>query len=261
MKLDCSLLPVKETHLKTVWGTPVKIECETAQKTIYMSADRDFAEVDENGVVTPKRTGTAYIIAQIENEPDSARKIRVDISSKTENINGVTYINGILIANKTFSLPKDFGKVNEKAEAALQRMTDDAKKCGVHIFNFSGFRDYENQYGVYWTAYDKYGEEYAERSIARPGFSEHQTGLAFDINCIDEEFEDTAEGIWCRDNAHKYGFILRYPKGKPPVTGYKYAPWHFRYVGDEAESIYRSGLTLEEYLGVDSKYVEPSIKR
>ena len=261
MKLDGSLLSVKETHLKTVWGRPVKIECESDERIIYMSATPDFASVDENGVVTPLRTGRAYIIAQIEGNCDSARKIEIEISSEIKNINGVTYINGILMANKTYSLPKDFGKVNDEAEAALQRMIDDAKKVGVHIFNFSGFRDYENQYGVYWTAYDKFGEEYAERSIARPGFSEHQTGLAFDINCIDEEFEDTAEGIWCRDNAHKYGFILRYPKGKPPITGYKYEPWHFRYVGKEAESIYRSGLTLEEYFRVDSKYLEPSIKR
>ena len=78
--------------------------------------------------------------------------------------------------------------------------------------------------------------------------------MAIDVNSLDESFGQTATGKWLAANAHKYGFIIRYPQGKEHITGYSYEPWHIRYVGDIAEDIYNSGLTLEEYLGITSSY-------
>ena len=101
------------------------------------------------------------------------------------------------------------------------------------------------------------GKEEADTYSARPGHSEHQTGLAFDLNSIDISFADTDEGKWVVDNCYKYGFIIRYPEGKDNITGYIYEPWHLRYVGvDLATKLYNQGdwITLEEYYGIDSKY-------
>ena len=101
------------------------------------------------------------------------------------------------------------------------------------------------------------GAQNADRYSARPGYSEHQTGLAFDINYADSRFEGTDQAIWLAENAYKYGFILRYPEGKEHITGYMYEPWHYRYIGVEnAAKIFASGLTLEEYYGLTSVYDE-----
>ena len=94
--------------------------------------------------------------------------------------------------------------------------------------------------------------EYALTCSAKPGHSEHQTGLAVDVegeNKDYDNFEDTKEFIWMKNNAHRFGFILRYPKGKEHITGFKYEPWHYRYVGIEtATKIFKQNITLEEYL-------------
>ena len=95
----------------------------------------------------------------------------------------------------------------------------------------------------------------ADTYSARPGHSEHQTGLAIDVNSIDYTFLNTPECEWLAKNAHKFGFIIRYPKGKEAVTGYSYEPWHIRFLGvDTATAVYNSGLCLEEYLGITSAY-------
>ena len=101
------------------------------------------------------------------------------------------------------------------------------------------------------------GQLMADTYSARPGYSEHQSGLAIDVNSLDQDWENTPEGKWLSANCYKYGFIIRYPKGKEDITGYMYEPWHIRYVGkDLAEKLYNNGnwLTLEEYLGITSVY-------
>ena len=99
------------------------------------------------------------------------------------------------------------------------------------------------------------GQSEADTYSARPGHSEHQTGLALDINYADSWFDNTAEARWIAENCADYGFILRYPKGKEDKTGYMYESWHVRYVGKElARKVTDSGLCLEEYLGIDSYY-------
>jgi LAS superfamily LD-carboxypeptidase LdcB len=119
----------------------------------------------------------------------------------------------------------------------------------------SGFRSYSTQNTLYNKYVARDGKAEADRYSARPGHSEHQTGLAFDLNSLDQSFENTKEGKWLAENCWKYGFIIRYPKGKESVTGYMFEPWHVRYLGKEvAKKVYESGKCLEEYLGITSVY-------
>ena len=173
-----------------------------------------------------------------------------------EVIDGITYVQGILIANKTYALPSTYNPgTDDDAYNALDEMQTAAAEKGIVLFVVSGFRDYDTQEAIYnnYVSYD--GKANADRYSARPGHSEHQTGLAFDLNELEESFGETREGRWLAENAHKYGFIIRYPKGKEGITGYMYEPWHVRYLGkDIATNVYNSGLTLEEYLGITSQY-------
>ena len=139
----------------------------------------------------------------------------------------------------------------------FDKMQKAAAAEGLNIYIGSGFRSYDYQVKIYNSMVKAYGKEYADRVSARPGHSEHQTGLAFDLNSIDQSFADTKESAWVHAHAHEYGFIIRYPKGKESITGYNYEPWHLRYLGlENAQKVYNSGLTLEEYLGITCRYGE-----
>ena len=173
-------------------------------------------------------------------------------------VDGVTYIDGVLIANKTYSLPSDYGNgLTNDTQKAFNLMQADAKALGLNIWLSSGYRSYWTQYAIYNNYVARDGQEAADTYSARAGHSEHQTGLAFDLNTIDDSFAYTTEGKWVAENCYKYGLILRYPKWKDNITGYKYESWHLRYVGIElASKLYNNGdwITLEEYFGIDSKY-------
>lgn len=172
--------------------------------------------------------------------------------------NGVTYIEGILIVNKTYSLPSTYGNgIEPYVIDCFNEMKRDASLEGVSIYLSSGYRSYAKQKDLYHHYVLKDGVEKADTYSARAGYSEHQSGLAFDVNQINDTFHDTKEAIWLSQNCYKYGFILRYPKGKTKETGYKYESWHFRYVGiNLATKLYNGGdwLTLEEYFGISSQY-------
>ena len=173
--------------------------------------------------------------------------------SNIEQINGITYVNGIMLVNKTYYIPSDYapGLVPE-AYSAFLNLKEAASNNGFDIELISGFRSYETQTGLYNNYVATYGQAEADTFSARPGTSEHQTGLAMDVGWIDDSYGDTPSGIWLANNCYKYGFIIRYPKGKESITGYKYEPWHIRYLGvDIAKEVYESGLCLEEYLGVN----------
>lgn len=175
--------------------------------------------------------------------------------------NGITYVDGVLVANKTYSLPESYnpGTLLRDCSVAFDKMKGDAAKEGLTLWNASGFRSYELQNKLYTRYSERDGKAAADRYSARPGHSEHQTGLAIDLNTITSAFANTPEGKWVSENCWKYGFILRYPKGKEAQTGYMYEAWHIRYVGtDAAEKIYNSGLCLEEYYGITSVYSTPS---
>lgn len=171
-----------------------------------------------------------------------------------------TFVQGVLIVNKKNPLPPTYNKGEDpKAKAALEKMAAAAKNEGFELVAFSGFRSYEYQQTLYDRYVSRDGKDAADRYSARPGYSEHQSGLAFDVGEKGKEdlwltsaFGESPAGKWLVDNAHKYGFILRYPKGKEDITGYMYESWHFRYLeGDIATKVYEAGVTLEEYLGLE----------
>ncbi|HHW37692.1 MAG TPA: M15 family metallopeptidase [Bacillales bacterium] len=156
-----------------------------------------------------------------------------------------------------FSFKEDLPKryVRKIAAEALEELFAEAKKEQLELLGASGYRSYQRQEAIFTANVAKKGEEEARKVSAVPGQSEHQTGLSMDVTSrfvgydVIEEFAETKEGIWLKDNAHKYGFIIRYPKGKEDITGYSYEPWHIRYVGKEAATvIYENGYTFEEYL-------------
>ena len=176
-----------------------------------------------------------------------------------ETRNGITYIDGVLIANKTYALPKSYapGGLTGETSKAFNTMKSAAAQEGISIWVASGFRSYDLQNRLWTNRKNKNGIAFADAGTARPGHSEHQTGLAMDINMVDDAFENTAAGQWLFKNAYKYGFILRYPRGKTGETGYKYESWHYRYVGvDLATKLYNGGnwITLENYFGITSQY-------
>ena len=190
------------------------------------------------------------------------------VSSKgfsIQTINGITYVDGVLIANKTYSLPSDFIPQDPEVPVTSQRSTTsldrtlmsawrtmqaDASSQGLNIYIASAYRSYSYQVNLYNSYVARDGKAAADTYSSRPGNSEHQTGLCFDLNSIDDSFGDTAEGRWVNDNCYKYGFILRYPADKSDITEISYEPWHYRYVGKEAaKAMHESGQCLEEYVG------------
>lgn len=175
-----------------------------------------------------------------------------------ETINGVTYIDGYLIANKTYSLPASYGcGLTAETLSAFDQMAAAAKENGLNIYIISGFRSYSTQKSLFNRYVKRYGTARADVISARAGHSEHQSGLAFDLNSVKGAFAGTPEAVWLENNCYLYGFILRYPKGKTDETGYIYEPWHFRYVGNElAEKLYNGGnwITMEDYFGITSAY-------
>lgn len=185
---------------------------------------------------------------------------------------GIATVDGNIIVNKTYSLPKDFRPTNPYANTdkdwaielidkdatnAFKSMQSDATALGLNIYIASGFRGYNTQERLYNNYVSQDGKEAADTYSARPGHSEHQSGLCFDLNSVNDSFANTNEGKWIDKNAYLYGFTIRFPKGKEKETGYQYESWHLRYVGKElAIKLYNNGdwISLEEYYGLSSSY-------
>lgn len=221
---------------------------------IWTSSDTNVAVVNELGNITAVSEGNCTVTVTSAQNPQVSANVEVTVTAGPQ----LTYIGGILIVNKTYALPADYAPgVNSEAQAAFDEMQAAAADEGLNIYISSGYRSYDYQAGLYQRYVYKDGKAEADRYSARPGHSEHQTGLAFDLNSIDNSFADTKEGKWVLRNCYKYGFIIRYPADKEDVTGYMWEPWHIRYLGKEtAQSVYDSGLCLEEYLGITSQYAE-----
>ena len=178
-----------------------------------------------------------------------------------ETVNQPTIINGIILANKKHPLPANYNPgENPTARQKVNKLISDAQSLGLNVSNqVSGFRAYDTQAGFYNNYVASHGKQEADRFSARPGYSEHQTGLVFDL--IDNQGQLLgAEGTsksskkaaeWLDKNAHKYGFIVRYKPQFVEKTGYMEESWHIRYVGEDvAETIYERNISLEEYLNV-----------
>jgi LAS superfamily LD-carboxypeptidase LdcB len=171
----------------------------------------------------------------------------------------------LLIVNKYNKLKSDYipsdlididpkygtGKLQKEAYNHFIMMAEAAKKENLSLYVSSSYRNYDYQLSLYNNYISLYGQEYTDSVVARAGHSEHQTGLAIDISSNSSDnpyFIDTKEFKWLKNNAHKYGYILRYPEGKEKLTGYSYESWHYRYVGiDVATVIYNESTTYDEY--------------
>lgn len=170
-------------------------------------------------------------------------------------IDGVTTVGGIVIANKSIKLPPEFGshlsldEVEPEVYSALAEMNEYSDH---QYLNRSGYRSYWDQKAIFQNYCDMYGYEEANTFSSQAGHSEHQTGLTMDLDAFEESYGTTPEGIWLAENCYKFGFIIRYPKGKEHITGYTYEPWHVRYIGKStAKLVYDSGLSLEEFFNVE----------
>lgn len=180
----------------------------------------------------------------------------------------------LLLVNRDHPLPEDYSipvftdlknghAVDDRIYPELQAMMDAARAEGLEPFICSSYRPWERQQELYIRKVRSYVSlghswetalELAQSWVQKPGYSEHQTGLALDIvdikhQLLDESQAETPVQQWLMAHCHEYGFILRYPKEKEGITGVNYEPWHYRYVGKEAaEMIMREGICLEEYL-------------
>ena len=201
-------------------------------------------------------------------ENENVKISKTSKGNTIKNYYGITYIDDVIVVNKTYSLPSNFApnnlvtingyiKVVDYVKNAFNELKSDASSIGLNIYASSGYRSYSDQKYIYNNYVKMDGQEKADTYSARAGYSEHQTGLAIDVNTIDMTFDNTEESIWLKENCYRYGFIIRYPKNKDSITGYMYEPWHIRYVGKElAKKLYNDGqwITLEEYYGIESKY-------
>lgn len=155
------------------------------------------------------------------------------------------------LVNMSLSNAYNGHKTRQVLYTEYMKMCSDAKKSGYTLVTTSSYRTNSFQDALYTGYVNKRGKAYADTISARPGHSEHQLGLALDIVTLKsgfDNFEDTPEYLWLKDNAHKYGFIIRYPKGKEDITGYSFEPWHYRYIGVEAATyIYTNDITFDEY--------------
>ena len=206
---------------------------------------------------------------------------------KVDRLEGTLDENGVItnpdsyevLVNRKRSMPEDYvpsdlvsftdvptcladPEINQMRKVASEALTELFKaakeEIGIQLYARSGYRSYTTQVALYNRYVANHGQEEADTFSDRPGQSEHQTGLTVDITSnsmnmeLDEPFGETAEGKWVAENAHKYGFIIRYPKDKEAITGYMYEPWHLRYLGkDLAKEVYDSGLTLDEFMEGD----------
>lgn len=248
--------PITEPTVENTVGQTTERETETTVPVTEAATERVTERITERVTerITERVTDTPT------QRVTSGEVIDKGVTSKGFKItekDGITYIDGIMVVNKTYSLPSDYGpgKLTADCQAAFNEMQQSAAEDGCTLYVSSGFRSYSLQKSLYERYCARDGKAAADRYSARPGNSEHQTGYAIDLNTIAYSFANTAEGKWVAANCYKYGFILRYPEDKETQTGYRYEPWHIRYVGISlATDIYNSGLCLEEYFGITSRY-------
>lgn len=237
-----------------------QVKDQSEYKVSYQLDKVDFSKPGtyEGSIVVKdasKNKKTLKFDIQVDEEATSVVETKPQETENNESTeDDPSYVKGIMIVNKKHGLPANYAPgENAEAKSHLVQLIADMQASGLQVSNsYSGYRSYEYQAGLYQRYVNSYGQQQADTFSARPGYSEHQTGLAFDLlSSSGQLLETPAEVNWLANHAHKYGFIVRYQAGKEHITGYVAETWHIRYVGDEAEAIYNSGLTLEEYLGVE----------
>lgn len=215
---------------------------------------------------------SANTATQIDKQIEAKEEAQVKILEMATKAESVT-----VLVNRQFPLPDGFAPedlvypdvpflfeekiekrmLRKEAAEALEKLFAAAEADGVKLLGVSAYRSHQTQTGLFNLYVEKDGEEVAKTYSAVPGTSEHETGLAVDVtggdgSCAAEScFADTEEAKWLAEHAANYGYIIRYPEGKEALTGYKYEPWHIRYVGVElAKEVTELGVTLEEFYQV-----------
>ena len=255
---------------------------QTNQAAIVANLDQLAKEklLEEERLAEEKRQEEERLAEEkrLEEERLAQQQAKLDLeSSFYENV--ITVSNGdskLVLVNKNYALDSSYAPsdlvlpnvlalgheqnktiyLREEASQHLEQLFSAAEQeAGLIFLARSGYRSYETQVSLYQRYVDQNGQEAADRFSARAGHSEHQTGLAIDVTAdsvngqLTTEFGKTAEGIWLKDNAHRFGYIIRYLEGRESETGYQYEPWHIRYVGVEAATeIYQNNWILEQYL-------------
>lgn len=265
-------ISLTESELNLLEGTPMDVlskaqVVDNSGEDIQMTVDGEYMENEPGSQVinlvatdssgnTSQKPITINVIGITKDMPDCT--FLTNNGHQGEIKGGILYVDGVMIVNKSFGLPEDYGDgLTAETIRAYDRLAYWAYQAGYTLDTVTEFRSYSQQARLfeYWSV--EMGEGPDTMSTVRPGHSEHQTGLALDVGSSYTEFADTPEGKWLNDNCWKYGLIMRYPKDKENVTGCSFEPWHVRYVGEElAEKLYNKGnwITLEEYFGVPSRY-------
>lgn len=217
---------------------------ETSEPALIATVDTEMSEA------TSETTTETEPTAETDQTTESSEEVFTPQTMKEPMI-----VDGIIIVNKRYPLPEAYDPgENKEAAAAFKQMNEEMRAAGLDIAaEYSGYRSYAEQATLYQNYVAGDGQSQAERYSSRPGYSEHQTGLAFDfIDTSGELVSSKKEAEWIAENAHRYGFIVRYKEGQEAITGYMAEAWHVRYVGKKhAEKIYQQKVTLEAYLGVE----------
>ena len=257
-------------HIPTI--ITVILVIMTAASGGYYYFLKNANSVTKNSTTNPQTTNEIKKTNDNSNKSSPSNTTQEDINSlrgKTpDNISEPTLINGILLANKKHPLPKNYNPGEDPtARANVNRLIAEAQSLGLNISNqVSGFRAYQTQVGLYNNYVAEHGKSEADKFSARPGYSEHQTGLVFDLIDNDGQLlgstgtSDSSKKAaeWLANNAHKYGFIVRYKPEFTEKTGYIEESWHIRYVGNNvARELFEKNISLEEYLNaLGGDYIE-----
>lgn len=252
----------------------IKMMCTILIITIMTVGCANKSEPDATDVTNHENDDNIIQDKDKENEINEEDENEVDADSIVDLIDIINDESNTVLVNKFNSLGEDYtpddlvtvsvptilenpevNQLREAASTALTSLFAAAEEEGLFLFARSGFRSYNTQVHLFNGYAEKHGEEAANTYSAKPGFSEHQTGLVMDVTSesvqfqLTEQFGETPEGKWIAENAHQFGFIIRYPQGKEDITGYIYEPWHLRYLGkDVAKEVFESNVTYEEFL-------------
>ena len=251
------IIPSKKEENKNN-NQEVKEEKNKYEKISYYKKEnkkRYIAYEKENPTLTLEQIIT-YVNIGLDNPYYTNTKPADNLNTNLLLVNKYNYLTEDYVPSNLENISTTYARSGmqlvKEAKEAFETLSENAKKEGMNVIAMSSYRSYDYQVNLYNNYVAQDGKEAADKYSARPGYSEHQTGLAVDVYNLDlpyTSFEETEEFTWMQENAYKYGFILRFPKDKVDITGYQYESWHYRYVGKKvAKEIKDNNLTLEEYI-------------
>ena len=251
------IIPSKKEETKNN-NQEVKEEKNKYEKLSYYKKEnkkRYIAYEKENPTLTLEQIVT-YVNIGLDNPYYTNTKPSDNLNTNLLLVNKYNYLTEDYVPSNLENISTTYARSGmqlvKEAKEAFETLSENAKKDGMNVIAMSSYRSYDYQVNLYNNYVAQDGKEAADKYSARPGYSEHQTGLAVDVYNLDlpyTSFEETEEFTWMQENAYKYGFILRFPKDKVDITGYQYESWHYRYVGKKvAKEIKDNNLTLEEYI-------------